>query len=181
MVLDHFRLWVRSFARKPAARWASDSARGRRQRCGLRGHFCLRTSPLKLNWVHICIFCEQVDNVQWIVDHAKKQGAKIVTDVHDENDEFGTVKMASLQTVPFTNTHKNRKKNHEFSTGTHCTLWWSERTIRGCFYQDSRPLWNHWQMCWPNCPTRTCRSLTIVWGTNPIFRFTFTLKTCSMI
>uniref|UniRef100_A0A1I7RV55 4-hydroxyphenylpyruvate dioxygenase n=1 Tax=Bursaphelenchus xylophilus TaxID=6326 RepID=A0A1I7RV55_BURXY len=40
-----------------------------------------------------------VDNVDWIVDYAKKQGAKVVQDVTEEKDENGSVKIARLQTV----------------------------------------------------------------------------------
>ncbi|CAD5219639.1 unnamed protein product [Bursaphelenchus xylophilus] len=39
-----------------------------------------------------------VDNVDWIVDYAKKQGAKVVQDVTEEKDENGSVKIARLQT-----------------------------------------------------------------------------------
>lgn len=41
----------------------------------------------------------EVDNVEWIVEHARQQGAKIVTEVHEESDAHGTVKSASIQTV----------------------------------------------------------------------------------
>lgn len=40
----------------------------------------------------------EVDDIDWIVEHAKKQNAKIVEAVHEESDEFGTVRMASIQT-----------------------------------------------------------------------------------
>ncbi|CAD5213421.1 unnamed protein product [Bursaphelenchus okinawaensis] len=39
-----------------------------------------------------------VDNIDWIVDYAKKQGAKVLQDVTEEKDEDGSVKIARLQT-----------------------------------------------------------------------------------
>uniref|UniRef100_A0A1I8ATB3 4-hydroxyphenylpyruvate dioxygenase n=1 Tax=Steinernema glaseri TaxID=37863 RepID=A0A1I8ATB3_9BILA len=40
----------------------------------------------------------EVDNLDWIVENAKKRGAKIVEDITEESDEFGSVKRAVLQT-----------------------------------------------------------------------------------
>jgi 4-hydroxyphenylpyruvate dioxygenase len=40
----------------------------------------------------------EVDNIEWIIEHARKQNAKIVHDVKEEKDEFGFVKTASIQT-----------------------------------------------------------------------------------
>jgi len=41
----------------------------------------------------------EVDNIEWIVDNARKAGAKILRDVTEESDEDGSVKLASIQTV----------------------------------------------------------------------------------
>lgn len=40
----------------------------------------------------------EVDNVDWIVEEAKRQGGQIVEDVHEQSDEDGTVRMASIRT-----------------------------------------------------------------------------------
>jgi 4-hydroxyphenylpyruvate dioxygenase len=40
----------------------------------------------------------EVDNIEWIVENAKKQGGKIVAEVREEKDEHGSVKTASIQT-----------------------------------------------------------------------------------
>lgn len=40
-----------------------------------------------------------VENIEFIVKTARERGAKIVKDVWEESDEFGSVRMATLQTV----------------------------------------------------------------------------------
>lgn len=40
-----------------------------------------------------------VDNLEWILETAKKNGAKVVQDLRVDEDEDGTIKTASLQTV----------------------------------------------------------------------------------
>ncbi|KAI1721376.1 glyoxalase/Bleomycin resistance protein/Dioxygenase superfamily domain-containing protein [Ditylenchus destructor] len=55
----------------------------------------------------------EVDNVQWLVDNARKQNVKIVEDVTEESDEFGTVKYASIQTYGDTIHTLIEKKNYK--------------------------------------------------------------------
>lgn len=43
----------------------------------------------------------EVDNIEWIVETARKQNAKIVKDISEESDEYGIVKTAEIQTVKF--------------------------------------------------------------------------------
>lgn len=40
-----------------------------------------------------------MDDVAGIVEFARKQGAKIVQELREDGDGFGTVKTASIQTV----------------------------------------------------------------------------------
>lgn len=40
----------------------------------------------------------EVDNLEWIVQRAREQGGQIVMEVHEEKDEHGSVRMASIQT-----------------------------------------------------------------------------------
>lgn len=49
-----------------------------------------------------------VDNIEWIFETAKKNGAKVVQDLKVENDEYGLIKTASLQTVSFKIFFKNK-------------------------------------------------------------------------
>lgn len=41
----------------------------------------------------------QVENLDYIVEYARKQGAVVVKDIWKEEDEFGVVRMAVLKTV----------------------------------------------------------------------------------
>lgn len=41
----------------------------------------------------------EVEDLDVIVDRARERGAKILKDIWEENDEFGTVRFALLQTV----------------------------------------------------------------------------------
>lgn len=54
----------------------------------------------------------EVDDLDWIVAHAKAEGAKVVRDVTEEKDEDGFVKYATLQTV------SGRRRRRDFSMGT---------------------------------------------------------------
>lgn len=40
-----------------------------------------------------------VENIDFIVKTARERGAKIVKDIYEESDEFGTVRFATIQTV----------------------------------------------------------------------------------
>lgn len=40
----------------------------------------------------------EVDNLEWIIENAKKQNAHIVQEIIEESDEFGSIKKASIQT-----------------------------------------------------------------------------------
>uniref|UniRef100_A0A915DAC3 4-hydroxyphenylpyruvate dioxygenase n=1 Tax=Ditylenchus dipsaci TaxID=166011 RepID=A0A915DAC3_9BILA len=40
----------------------------------------------------------EVDNLDWIMEHAKKENATIVQDITEETDEFGSIRKASIQT-----------------------------------------------------------------------------------
>lgn len=41
----------------------------------------------------------QVENLDYIFNYAKKQGAVVVKDLWEEKDEFGVVRMARIKTV----------------------------------------------------------------------------------
>jgi 4-hydroxyphenylpyruvate dioxygenase len=41
----------------------------------------------------------EVDNLDWILGQARVGGGKVVKEVHEEKDENGIVRMASIQTV----------------------------------------------------------------------------------
>lgn len=41
----------------------------------------------------------EVDNIEYIIEYARKQGAKIVDEIAEQSDEHGSVKTASVQTV----------------------------------------------------------------------------------
>lgn len=41
----------------------------------------------------------EVDNIEWIIEKARKQNAKIVCDITAESDENGIIKYAAIQTV----------------------------------------------------------------------------------
>lgn len=41
----------------------------------------------------------EVDNIEWIIETARKQNGKIVKEVTEESDENGSVKTAAIQTV----------------------------------------------------------------------------------
>lgn len=41
----------------------------------------------------------QVENLDYIFEYAKKQGAEVVRDLWEEKDEFGVVRMATIKTV----------------------------------------------------------------------------------
>jgi 4-hydroxyphenylpyruvate dioxygenase len=43
----------------------------------------------------------EVEDLDAIVSYAKKQGAKVIRDIWEERDEDGIVRMATLQTVRF--------------------------------------------------------------------------------
>uniref|UniRef100_F1L6R5 4-hydroxyphenylpyruvate dioxygenase n=1 Tax=Ascaris suum TaxID=6253 RepID=F1L6R5_ASCSU len=40
----------------------------------------------------------EVDNLEWIIENARKSGAKVVKEITEESDEDGTVRSATLQT-----------------------------------------------------------------------------------
>lgn len=41
----------------------------------------------------------QVENLDYILEYARKQGAKVVKDLWEEKDQYGVVRMATLKTV----------------------------------------------------------------------------------
>lgn len=43
----------------------------------------------------------QVENLDYIFNYAKKQGAIVVQDLWEESDEFGVVRMAKIKTVSY--------------------------------------------------------------------------------
>lgn len=55
----------------------------------------------------------EVDDVEWVMRNAKKQGAKVVQDVTEESDENGSVKYASLQTYGDTIHTLIERKNYK--------------------------------------------------------------------
>ncbi|KAI6201717.1 4-hydroxyphenylpyruvate dioxygenase [Aphelenchoides besseyi] len=57
----------------------------------------------------------EVDNLEWIVENAKKHGAKVVHDIKVEEDEDGSVKTASLQTYGDTIHTLIERKNYKGS------------------------------------------------------------------
>lgn len=65
-----------------------------------------------------------VENLDFIVKTARQRGATIVRDIWEESDEFGTVRLATLQTVGKLSSVRNSwdSKNY-FSTATQRTLW----------------------------------------------------------
>lgn len=79
-----------------------------------------------------------VEDLDVIVKRARDRGAKIVRDIWEENDEFGTVRFATLQTVK-----KNNNKIHFnliltfYSMVTPLTLWWIENHTKDCFFPAS--------------------------------------------
>uniref|UniRef100_A0A914C315 4-hydroxyphenylpyruvate dioxygenase n=1 Tax=Acrobeloides nanus TaxID=290746 RepID=A0A914C315_9BILA len=55
----------------------------------------------------------EVDNIEYIVDYARKHGAKIVAEITEESDEHGSVKTASLQTYGDTIHTLIERKNYK--------------------------------------------------------------------
>ncbi|KAI1729195.1 glyoxalase/Bleomycin resistance protein/Dioxygenase superfamily domain-containing protein [Ditylenchus destructor] len=84
----------------------------------------------------------EVDNVQWLVDNARKQNVKIVEDVTEESDEFGTVKYASIQTYGDTIHTLIEKKNYKgdflpgYKTFPFSTLFFESLPVVGLNFID---------------------------------------------
>lgn len=45
----------------------------------------------------------QVENLDHILEYARKQGAVVVKDLWEEKDEYGVIRMATVKTVGFGN------------------------------------------------------------------------------
>lgn len=43
----------------------------------------------------------KVENLDYILEYARKQGAEVVRDLWEEKDEYGVVRMATLKTVSY--------------------------------------------------------------------------------
>lgn len=79
-----------------------------------------------------------VEDLDHIVQHAKKKGAVIVKDIWEERDEYGVIRMAVLRTVRKIYYEKCIKSLIElcvFSIAKILIRWSIDRNIKGNFYQ----------------------------------------------